>query len=222
MKRAAVGSSRNRAGRGAGPTERGNPQLSRSAFCKRARCLAWPPCSPVNLTPPAAAISWRVLVMRRLSPGSIGSTTGGSWSPSATSRLPKPKSPSMPCSRLPLWRRDSNQMASGKPGAVQSFFGKCLKIQNWRALDSRCQGDALTHFAGNGRQRSWIVSRSIVRSSTSDRSGRPVAKHLGPCRCGGCSLTSNMAASSPPSVRLARAQSDAGALLAVSHHRSSK
>lgn len=52
--------------------------------------------------------------------GSTGSTIAGCLSPSATSRRPKP--PTMPTGRNPLWRRDSNQMASGKPGAVYFEF----------------------------------------------------------------------------------------------------
>src|SRR5215468_8107103 len=51
--------------------------------------------------------------------GWIGSTTGGSWSPSATSRRPKPRRATTPYWKSQLWRRDSNQTASGKPGAVQ-------------------------------------------------------------------------------------------------------
>ena len=50
--------------------------------------------------------------------GSIGSTTGGSWSPSETSRRPKPRNATTPCSSSQTWRRDSNKMASAKPGAV--------------------------------------------------------------------------------------------------------
>ncbi len=52
--------------------------------------------------------------------GSIGSTTGGSWSPSETSRRPKPRNATTPCSSGQTWPRDSNKMASDKPGAVQS------------------------------------------------------------------------------------------------------
>ena len=51
--------------------------------------------------------------------GSIGSTTGGSWSPSETSRRPKPRNATTQCSSSQTWRRDSNTMASAKPGAVQ-------------------------------------------------------------------------------------------------------
>ena len=50
--------------------------------------------------------------------GWIGSTTGGSWSPSATFRRPKPRSATTPYWKSQPWRRDSNQTASGKPGAV--------------------------------------------------------------------------------------------------------
>ena len=52
--------------------------------------------------------------------GSIGSTTGGSWSPSETSRRPKPRNATTPCSSSQTWPRDSNKMASDKPGAVHS------------------------------------------------------------------------------------------------------
>src|SRR3546814_590287 len=51
--------------------------------------------------------------------GSIGSTTGGCSSLSATSRPPKPKNDIMPCWTTPPWPRNLNQMASGSPGAVQ-------------------------------------------------------------------------------------------------------
>src|ERR1022692_924526 len=47
-----------------------------------------------------------------------GSTTGGSWSLSATSRRPKPSNATTPCWNNPPWRHNLNQMASGKPGAV--------------------------------------------------------------------------------------------------------
>ena len=51
--------------------------------------------------------------------GWTGSTTGGSWSPSATSRRPKPSNATTPCWNNQPWRRDSNQIASEEPGAVQ-------------------------------------------------------------------------------------------------------
>ena len=39
---------------------------------------------------------------------------------SATSRRPKPRNATTPCCKNQPWQRDSNQIASGKPGAVQS------------------------------------------------------------------------------------------------------
>ena len=51
-----------------------------------------------------------------------GSTTGGSWSPSATSRRPKARNATTPCWNNLPWRRDSNQMASDEPGAVQAAY----------------------------------------------------------------------------------------------------
>src|SRR5579863_6531908 len=51
--------------------------------------------------------------------GWTGSTIGGCWNPSATSLQPKLKTATTLCSNRLPWQRDSNQTASGKPGAVQ-------------------------------------------------------------------------------------------------------
>ena len=51
--------------------------------------------------------------------GSTGSTTAGYWSPSETSRQQRPKTATTLRSNCQPWQRDSNQTASGKPGAVQ-------------------------------------------------------------------------------------------------------
>src|SRR6202040_3803798 len=51
--------------------------------------------------------------------GSIGSTTEGSWNPSAIYRRPKPSNATTPCWNNRPWRHNLNQTASGKPGAVQ-------------------------------------------------------------------------------------------------------
>src|SRR5215813_4564411 len=53
--------------------------------------------------------------------GWTGSTIGGSWSRSATSRRPKPRNATTPCWNNLPWRRDSNQMASDQPGAVHNL-----------------------------------------------------------------------------------------------------
>ena len=50
--------------------------------------------------------------------GSTGSTTGDCWSRSETFRRPKPKRAIMRRPRVTPWRRDLNETASGKPGAV--------------------------------------------------------------------------------------------------------
>ena len=56
--------------------------------------------------------------------GAIGSTTGASWSPSAISRPQKLKSNSTKLWKANPWQRNNlNQIASGKPGAVQT--GPC-------------------------------------------------------------------------------------------------
>ena len=61
--------------------------------------------------------------------GSIGSTTGASWSPSETSRRPKPRNATTPCSSSQTWRRDSNKMASAKPGAVHLSINELGKVR---------------------------------------------------------------------------------------------
>src|SRR5258708_13592752 len=52
--------------------------------------------------------------------GWTGSTIAGFSSPLETSRPPRLKPPTMPARRNRLSPRDSNQLASGVPGAVQS------------------------------------------------------------------------------------------------------
>ena len=52
--------------------------------------------------------------------GWTGSTTAASSSRSATSLPPRPRSATMPRRKHSLWRPDSHQTASGKPGAVHS------------------------------------------------------------------------------------------------------
>ena len=63
----------------------------------------------------------------RPSNGSTGSTTGGYSSRSATYRPPKPKNDTTPCWTNAPWRHNSTQMASGKPGAVQSGINTAVK-----------------------------------------------------------------------------------------------
>ncbi len=73
--------------------------------------------------PPARTMA--ILRSRRVSPrwnGSTGSTTAGCWSPSATSRRPKPRNATTPCWTTHHRRHNLNQMASGKPGAVHLTF----------------------------------------------------------------------------------------------------
>src|SRR4051794_25469715 len=59
--------------------------------------------------------------------GWTGSTTGGSWSPSATYRRPKLRSATTPCCNIQPWQPDSNQPASRKRGAVQSAVSALQK-----------------------------------------------------------------------------------------------
>jgi putative transposase len=54
-----------------------------------------------------------------LSNGSTGSTTAACSNPSATCLPPRPKRVTMPRPRCKPWLPNPNQMASGKPGAVQ-------------------------------------------------------------------------------------------------------
>ena len=70
--------------------------------------------------------------------GWTGSTTAGSWSPSATSRRPKPSNATTPCWNNPPWRHNLNQMASGKPGAVQTTSSEVTLRKHRRLLKSVC------------------------------------------------------------------------------------
>ena len=67
--------------------------------------------------------------------GSTGSTIAGCWSPSATSRLPKPKINIMLPRTKSIWQRDSQPNASGRPGAVQSVILRiyCMRRQRGEA-----------------------------------------------------------------------------------------
>jgi hypothetical protein len=77
---------------------------------------------------------WRSSSSSRRWNGWTGSTTGGSWSPSATSRRPKPRNDATtPWNNLP-WRRDSNQMASDEPGAVQLAQKAGASVSPWFAV----------------------------------------------------------------------------------------
>ncbi len=58
--------------------------------------------------------------------GSTGSTIDDFWSPSATSRQPKPRSSTTPCWTNQPWLHNLNQTASGKPGAVHPV-SSCFK-----------------------------------------------------------------------------------------------
>ena len=53
--------------------------------------------------------------------GSTGSTIAACWSPSVTSRRRKPRNATTPCWNNQPWRRDSNEMASDKPGALHCY-----------------------------------------------------------------------------------------------------
>ncbi len=79
--------------------------------------------------------------------GWTGSTIGHCWSPSATSRWLRPRHSTTQPRRTCSWRRDPNQTASGKHGAVQ-LLHPCPRYPgatlNW---NFPVQGDP-----GNGRQ----------------------------------------------------------------------
>src|SRR5258705_7997506 len=80
--------------------------------------------------------------------GSTGSTTEGSWSPSATYRQPKPSNATTPCWNNRPWRHNLNQTASGNPGSVHPQFRRTNTPQPTRPLQTASlatfRGDALT------------------------------------------------------------------------------
>lgn len=63
----------------------------------------------------------------RPSNGSTGSIIAACWSPSATSRLPKPKINMMLPQTNSIWQPDSQPKASGKPGAVQTGMSGSIR-----------------------------------------------------------------------------------------------
>jgi transposase InsO family protein len=75
---------------------------------------------PRSSTAAALGVLWKPSSTPR-SNGWTGSTTGGFSRRSATSRPPRPKPPTMPTWKNSLSQRDSNQIASGVTGAVQSL-----------------------------------------------------------------------------------------------------
>ena len=94
----------------------------------------WPRRSTASTRPKLSIDAGRGATSKRSSSphwnGWIGSTIAGGWSPLATSRQPRPRNATTPQSRSRRWPRDSNESASGKPGAVhrRSRFGAwCTK-----------------------------------------------------------------------------------------------
>src|ERR1700677_3876116 len=67
--------------------------------------------------------------------GWTGSIIAGCWSPSATSRRPKPRNATMPSRSNPSWRRDSNETASGKPGAVHGCLVLDVRLPGTSGLE---------------------------------------------------------------------------------------
>src|ERR1700722_17945179 len=70
--------------------------------------------------------------------GWTGSTIAGCWNPSATSLQPKLKIATTLYSNRLSWQRDSNQTASGKPGAVhrrESGVGATLTLETTTMTD---------------------------------------------------------------------------------------
>src|SRR3954454_6617617 len=78
-------------------------------------------------------VDWKLLSSPH-SNGSTGSITAASSSPSATCRLPRLKSATMLNCRRWLWRRNSNQPASGKPGAVHLVIAPALNAECQAAI----------------------------------------------------------------------------------------
>ena len=94
----------------------------------------------------------------RHSNGWTGSITGGCSSLSATFRRPKPRHATMPCWMSQPWQRDSNEMASGKPGAVHNFFPK--ELSGWTCAGF--WGPIPTTTMACGRISRWAKTRRLV------------------------------------------------------------
>ena len=101
--------------------------------------------------------------------GWIGSTTGGSWSPSATFRRPKPRSATMPYWKTQLWRRDLNQTASGKPGAVHINVPEVGHVRFTIDQQGHLSGE---DFWSNGKKTSGNTFYAIV--VLADKDGKSI------------------------------------------------
>src|SRR5262245_6538753 len=113
---------------------------------------------------------WKPSSSRRWN-GWTGSTIGGSWSRSATSRRPKPRNATTPCWNNLPWQRDSNQMASDQPGAVQwSITTKALSLasRSFLPFPLSCCGSKLANFGKkqeeqpNGKRRTPKFSNALI------------------------------------------------------------
>src|ERR1700676_2707181 len=99
--------------------------------------------------------------------GSIGSTIAGCWSPSATSRRPRPRSTTTPRWTNQLWRRDSNETASGKPGAFSSTL-HVAHVLVWFEYHSTEH-----FFAATGRSQHAFLGRQQVIGTKKSNGAQP-------------------------------------------------
>ena len=94
-----------------------------------------------------------LLSSRRLN-GSIGSITGGCWSPSAKSRRPKPRNAAMSFWKNPTWQRNSNQTVSDEPGTFQIVAVPYPRMALRKSIDNIMPDKASPNI--------WVVACSFI------------------------------------------------------------
>ncbi len=115
--------------------------------------------------------------------GWTGSTTGACSTPSATFLPPRPKHTTMSKPRTSPWRRDSSQMVSDKPDAVQLPTGRYARHSAGRPdgePNAARQGWNGPEIRSLGRRKSQsdllVRSRRGYAASPEGRMGRPPGK----------------------------------------------
>lgn len=91
--------------------------------------------------------------------GSIGSIIDGFWSPSETSRQPKPRSSITPCWTNQHWLHNLNQIASGKSGAVH-ILSRRTATYSYCLAEARRELERLTLVCGYGA--CWFIQPCSV------------------------------------------------------------
>ena len=113
-----------------------------------------------------------------------GSTIAGCWSPLATSRRPKQKHATTPCRRNPPGQRDSNEKASGIPGAVQGhkarrqmcplYVSGLIGPGDRKSVQPMAERVALGEYAGDAGIAA-VSARELERLMSKQHHSKPIS-----------------------------------------------